>query len=70
MQSKYLCLARFVLENNYVQCEGLDGVFLQKVGTAMGILFSVTYAVIFMIWLETPIVNEFCKRIVLFKEIQ
>ena len=67
MQSKYLRLARFVLENNYVECEGLDGVFLQKVGTAMGTSFSVTYATIFMIWLETPIINEFRKHIVLYK---
>ena len=28
------------------------------VGTAMGTSFSVVYAVIFMIWLETPIVND------------
>jgi len=30
----------------------------QTVGTAMGTSFSVVYAVIFMIWLETPIVND------------
>ena len=43
MQSKYLCLATFVLENNYVKCEGLDGVFLQKVGTAIGIFCDLCY---------------------------
>ena len=30
----------------------------QIVCTAMGTSFSVVYAVIFMIWLETPIVND------------
>ena len=67
MQSKYLCLARLVLENNSVECEGLGGVFLQKVGTAMGTSFSVTYAAIFMIGFETPGVNVFRKLIVLYK---
>jgi len=67
LQPKYLRLARFVLENNYVECEGVNGAFLQKVGTAMGTSFSVTYATIFMIWLETPIIHEFRKHIVLYK---
>jgi hypothetical protein len=31
--------------------------YQQVVGTAMGTSFSVVYAVIFMIWLETPIVE-------------
>ena len=51
LQPKYLRLARFVLENNYVECPGIEGAFLQKVGTAMGTSFSVRYATIFMIWL-------------------
>ena len=67
LQPKYLELARFVLENNYVECKGIEGAFLQKIGTAMGTSFSVTYAVIFMIWLETPIIHEFRKYIVLYK---
>jgi hypothetical protein len=67
LQQKYLKLARFVLENNYVECEGIAGAFLQKVGTAMGTSFSVTYATIFMIWLETPIINEFRVHIMLYK---
>ena len=60
LQPKYLKLARFVLENNYVECKGIDRTFLQMVtvGTAimMGTSFSVTHAIIFMIWLdsETP----------------
>ena len=67
LQPKYLRLARFVLENNYVECKGIEGSFLQRIGTAMGTSFSVTYAIIFMIWLETPIINEFRKHIVLYK---
>ena len=65
LQPKYLKLARFILENNYVECQGMDGAFLQKIGTAMGTSFSVTYATIFMIWLETPIIDEFRRHIVL-----
>ena len=57
LQPKYLKLARFILENNYVECQGMDGAFLQKIGTAMGTSFSVTYATIFMIWLETPVID-------------
>jgi hypothetical protein len=67
LQPRFLKLARFVLENNYVACKGLDGSFLQRIGTAMGTSFSVTYATIFMIWLETPIINEFQQHIVLYK---
>ena len=33
----------------------------------MGTSFSVTYATIFMIWLETPIIDHFRKHIVLYK---
>jgi hypothetical protein len=67
LQPKYLKLARFVLENNYVECKGIEGSFLQSIGTAMGTSFSVTYATKFMIWLETPIINEFQRQIVLHK---
>ena len=67
LQPKYLRLARFVLENNYVECKGIEGSFLQRIGTAMGTSFSVTYAVISMICLETPIINEFQQHIVLYK---
>ena len=58
---KDLCLklAHFVLTNNFVECKELGGAMYQQVvGTAMGTSFSVVYAVIFMIWLETPIVND------------
>jgi hypothetical protein len=40
---------------------------LQRIGTAMGTSFSVTYATIFMIWLETPIINKFQQHIILYK---
>ena len=58
---KDLCLklANFVLINNYVECDELDGnIYRQNIGTAMGTSFSVVYAIIFMIWLETPIINN------------
>ena len=57
---KDLCLklAHFVLTNNYVECKELNGTMYQQVvGTAMGTSFSVVYAIIFMIWLETPIIE-------------
>jgi hypothetical protein len=48
-----------VLTNNYVECKELNGTMYQQVvGTAMGTSFSVVYAIIFMIWLETPIVES------------
>ena len=69
---KDLCLrlAHFVLTNNYVECEELgDAKYRQIIGTAMGTSFSVVYAIIFMIWLETPIINDkrFSQYIRLYK---
>ena len=58
---KDLCLklAHFVLTNNYVECKELGcTIYRQIVGTAMGTSFSVIYAVIFMIRLESLIVND------------
>jgi len=58
---KDLCLklAYFVLTNNYVVCEDVGcAIYRQMIGTAMGTTFSVVYAIIFMIWLETPVVND------------
>ena len=62
-------LAKLVLEKNYVTCEYLDEtkIFLQKIGTAMGTSFSVVYAVIFMLWVETPIVERFAHCLRLYK---
>ena len=69
---KDLCLnlAHFVLTNNYVVCMELGcTICCQMVRTAKGTSFSVVYAVIFMIWLETPIVNDvrFRQYILLYK---
>jgi hypothetical protein len=58
---KDLCLrlAHFVLTNNFVVCKELDhAIYRQNIGTAMGTSFSVIYAVIFMIRLETPIIDD------------
>ena len=58
---KDLCLklAHFVLTNRYVECKELGGALFQQVlRTAIGTSFSVMYAIIFMIWLETPIVDS------------
>ncbi len=60
-------LARFVLDNKYVECKDMLGSFLQRTGTAMCTSFSVTYATIFMISLETPSIDEFRRHIVLYK---
>ncbi len=59
MEDLCLKLANFVLTNNCVECKELnDAMYQQVVGTAMGVSFSVVYAVIFMIWLETPIIER------------
>ncbi len=48
-----------MLTNNYVECKELDGaVYQQVVDTAMGTSFSVAYAITFMIWLATPIIQS------------
>jgi hypothetical protein len=69
---KDLCLklAFFVLTNNYVECKQLGrNIYLQMIGTAMGTSFSVIYAIIFMIRLESSIVNDvrFSQYIRLYK---
>ena len=58
---KDLCLRlmNFVLTNSYVECEELEcGIYCQHVGAVIGTFFSVIYAVIFMILLETVIVED------------
>ena len=52
---------------NLGMCDCLPDAYIQKIGTAMGTSFSVTYATIFMIWLETPIIEEFRAQILLYK---
>jgi hypothetical protein len=65
--TKYLELAKFVLVNDYVECKGIQGAFLQKIGTEMETSFPATYALIFMIWLETPLIVDFLLYLVLYK---
>ena len=48
--------ANWVLENNSIEFEGVK--HHQVIGTAMGTIFSVMFANIFMLWLETPIVEK------------
>lgn len=69
---KDVCLkaAYFVLTNNYVECSEVPAaIYHQRIGTAMGTSFSVVYAMIFMIWLEAPIVEDvrFAPYIELYK---
>ncbi len=42
-------LAKWVLGNNYVEFEGVK--YHQRIGTAIGTIFSVMFANIFMLWL-------------------
>jgi hypothetical protein len=58
-------LAKWVLENNYVEFEGIK--YHQLIGTAMGTIFSVMFANIFMLWLETPIIERYKADIHLYK---
>ena len=55
--------ARFVLKTNYVECDSLEVIFQQKTATAICTSFSFTYAMMLMIWHETPIIDKFCKQI-------
>jgi hypothetical protein len=48
LQPNQLKLARFGLENKYIECKGTVGSFLQR--TAMGTSLPVTHATIFVIW--------------------
>ena len=69
LQRKHLKLAQFDLESNNVECQGIDSAFPQKIGTAMGASFAATHATIFMIWLQTPIIDEFHSCMVLYTSI-
>ena len=61
-------LAEFVLNHNFVEADGIgSGIFQQVIGVAMGTSFSVVFAIIFMIWLETPIIEKYQECILLFK---
>lgn len=61
-------LAEFILNNNFVECDGIgSGIFQQVVGVPMGTSFSVVFSIIFMIWLEEPIISRYKEWILLFK---
>jgi hypothetical protein len=64
----YVAIAQFILQSNFIECDGIDDViYLQEIGTAMGTSFSVVYAIIFMLWLEQPIITNFQHFIALYK---
>ena len=55
---------------DFVKCEELGpDPYQQVIGTAMGTSFSVVYAIMFMIYLETPIIHDerFSRFILLYK---
>jgi hypothetical protein len=64
-----LKLAYFILTHNFITCKYINAekVFLQLIGTAMGTSFSVIYSIIFMIWLEQPVIKKFRNFIWLYK---
>lgn len=55
-----LRVAEFVLTHNIIEftLSRDHPIFRQVIGTAMGISFSVCYAIIFMIWFEDPLIRE------------
>ena len=48
-------------------CDSLPDTYPQKISTAMGTSFSMAFATIFMILLETPVIKEFHANILLYK---
>jgi len=60
-------LSRFVLTHCYVACPEIStNIFHQVIGTAMGTCFSVVYAIIHMIYIETDIFRRFKRNISLY----
>jgi hypothetical protein len=59
-------LTFIVITDNFLEHPDL-GIFKQLCGTAMGTALSVVYAIIFMIWFETPIVERFKSFLLLYK---
>ena len=59
-----LRVAEFVLTHNIIEfpLSRDHPIFRQVIGTAMGISFSVCYAIIFMIWFEDPLVREAVEK--------
>ena len=67
-----LRLTKFVLENNFVECKDIHEaftIFKQVIGTAMGTIFSVMYANVVMIFLETPVVTKFINQLTVYKRL-
>jgi hypothetical protein len=63
----YISLAEWILTNNVLQCKGkYDDLYRQVKGTAMGTSFSVTYAIIYMLYLENQILPEFSAEYALY----
>ena len=63
----FLSLAEWVLTNNVLECKGrFSGLFRQVRGTAMGTSFSVTYAIIYMLYLENQILPDFLNDCALY----
>ena len=67
-EARYMLVeaARLVLTHTYVHCPGL-GVYHQLQGTSMGTAFSVMYANIYMIYIESPIIELYAPYISLYK---
>ncbi len=59
-------VAAVVLDNTYLECPGI-GCFRQISGVAMGTSFAVVYAIIYMLHIETPVVEEYDAHILLYK---
>lgn len=63
-----LFLAEFVLDNNFVEADGIgSGIFQQVIGVPMGTSFSVVFAIIFMLWIEMQIIGNYLEWIRLYK---
>ena len=63
-----LHIADWVLDNNYVEVEGVgSGIFKQVVGVPMGTSFSVVFSIIFMLKLEHDIIEKYQNWILLYK---
>lgn len=61
-------LAKFVLENNFVEAKDIgSGIFQQVIGVPMGTSFSVVFSIIFMIWLEEPIIDRYSESILIYR---
>ena len=62
--SNIIKIAEFVLTHNIIEfpLSEENPIFKQVIGTAMGVSFSVCYAIIFMIWFEDPLILEAIRK--------